>query len=147
MVTAAEYPLALSVEFLAELSAWTWIDSTPEGLVAFLLIAHPRGAAAELEVIARSLGLATPDRAMPELAPALRCADDDGVVLVIPASDVDLRMPTAREWIAFVAAGAPVVVLISGTPLARDADLSTVSGHLLAALLPGHVWMGKTRVR
>lgn len=146
MVAAAEYPLAPAAEFLAALSAWTWIDSTPEGLVAFLLVAHPQDVEQEMVALAMSLGMATPDLAMPDLGARLLCSTTNAV-LEVPGSSVRLLVPASGEWSGFARGGGPVVVLISTTPLARDADLMTVSTHLMTALLPRQVWMGKTRVR
>lgn len=146
MVAAAEYPLAPTAEFLATLSAWTWIDSTPEGLVAFLLVAHPQGVEDEMVALAMSMGMATPEHVMPDLEPRLRCGTTNAV-LEVPGAAAGLRVPTSSEWSQFARGGGPIVVLVSAAPLARDADLMAVSSHLMAALLPRHVWLGKTRVQ
>ncbi len=143
MVTAAERPLALTAQFLADLSAWTWIDSTPEGLVGFLLIAHPQAVEGEMAALAAALGMATPDRAMPELRGVLACTTTDALVTV-PGCATGLLVPTASGWGRFARDGGPIVFLVTGTPMARDADLSAVVGHLVADLLPGTLWLGKT---
>lgn len=144
MVTAPERPLAAASSIPGGLSAWTWIDSTPEGLVAFLLIAHPDGAEPEMTALARALGMATPDSPMPDLGRRLLCGTTNAV-LQVPGVEVGVRLPLDSEWSRFIRDGATVVLLISVAPLAPSADLLAVSEHLMTGLLSRNLWMGKTR--
>jgi len=145
MVTTPE-PLALQPEFLASLKAWTWVDEIPEGGLAGFLLLSPGGSDSSMTPLVEHLGLAAPDEPMPDLGLLLACERDTVELRPTPGAPL-LRLPAARDWINFVDAGAPVVLLATAASIAPDAGLSVITDHLLSALLPRTIWMGKTRAR
>lgn len=132
---------------LRSLSAWTWIDSTPEGLVSFcLLTPGPAGpGVSTMEALASSAGLATPNRPMPDSLIHLMIQAED-VVLTVAGTGIAIRVQAGPEWLDFVRRDGTVVVLVGMRPLDRGADRQAVERYMLGAMLPGDVWMGKTRL-
>ncbi|MGV9271342.1 hypothetical protein ACWDRR_42645 [Kitasatospora sp. NPDC003701] len=125
------------------LSAWTWIDSTPEGLVAFVLITPATEASSGLGALAQAAGLESPDRPLP--SPGLRLVLHDSYAMVIlPRAKTALRIPTDEGWSDFVRRGGAVVVIMGERSLVHDAERTEVESYLLQSLLPGGLWMAKT---
>ncbi|MDH6578603.1 hypothetical protein [Kitasatospora sp. MAP5-34] len=145
MEMAAEQPLPLSSELLATSSVWTWIDSMPEGLVAFLLITPPMGGAVDMQAFATRACLGAPNQPMPDSTIQLVIQGADAV-LAICGTETALRVSITPEWAQFVRAGGTVVVVIGADPLLPTAARREVDDYLLGAVLPRKLWMGKTRL-
>ncbi|MFE2407142.1 hypothetical protein ACFXDE_02225 [Kitasatospora sp. NPDC059408] len=138
MLTAAE----LNVADLS-LSAWTWIDSTPDGLVAFMLITPASGERRDLRQVAVAAGLATPELPLPAPGILVALADADALVLLPNASGA-IRVPSASEWADFVRRGGVITLLIGARPLDAGAGLVGVDEYLMRAVLSRQIWLGKT---
>lgn len=137
MLTAAEHPLRTT-----PLRAWTWIDSTPDGLVSFILIT-PASSDTGLGAVARAAGLQPPDQPLP--APGIRLIlHDEYAMVVLPRAETALRVPTDEGWADFVRRGGTVVVILGDDPLEADSGRVEVEQYLLRAALPGGILMAKT---
>ncbi|MFG2913374.1 hypothetical protein ACGF0D_10845 [Kitasatospora sp. NPDC048298] len=136
MLTATERP-PLS------LAAWTWIDSTPDGLVSFMLIAPARANAPGLQPIASRAGLATPDLPLPSPGIRIVLAGPDALVL-LPRMEGALRVGADEGWADFARRGGTIVLLMGQrylTPAARRMD---VEEYLKDSTLSRQLWLGKT---
>ncbi|WP_432110770.1 hypothetical protein [Streptomyces sp. YPW6] len=135
----------------------TWLDVTPSGHVAFLLIAHPparRGdktpAAIETRMrgLAAALRLAPPSELLPDIGSRLRVHGQTAIILDIDRCDYRLRVPVGSgEWSRFVADGGPVAIALGLDELARGADFAGVEDYLALAAANDRLLMGKTYVR
>lgn len=127
------------------LAAWTWIDSTPEGLVSFALVTPAAGGLTvmEMQALAEIAGLATPDSPLPNTRLRL-VLQGEYAVIAVPGSGPALRIPADEGWADFVRRGGTVVVMFGGEPLAAGAGRHAVEAYMLGALLPRRIWMGKT---
>ncbi|MGW6913695.1 hypothetical protein ACWGB8_07735 [Kitasatospora sp. NPDC054939] len=124
------------------LSAWTWIDSTPEGLVSFVLVT-PEGATGSLGPIAEQAGLAVPTEPLP--APGIRLVlQDRHAVVLLPGGAPALRVPADEGWADFVRRGGTVVVVLGTHPLAPDSGRIAVEQYLLTGALSREIWLGKS---
>jgi hypothetical protein len=130
---------------LGALAAWTWIDSTPDGLVAFALVTPSVGGptAEQMQAVAESAGLATPDLPLPDARIRLVLQGQDAVIAV-SGSGPALRIPADDGWADFVRRGGTVVVILGAHPLAPGGGRAEVESYIMGALLPRQIWMGKT---
>ena len=130
---------------LGALSAWTWIDSTPDGLVSFALVTPASGGptAEQMQVLAESAGLATPDLPLPSTRVRL-VLQGEHAVIAIPGPGPALRIPADEGWADFVRRGGTVVVILGAHPLAVGGGRAEVESYIMDALLPRQIWMGKT---
>jgi hypothetical protein len=98
---------------LSTLSAWAWIEATPVGLVAFLLVAPagPDASESDIVALAGALGLATPEAPLPDIAPRISM-DGASASLHIPEIGRALRLEAPDEWATFVRRGGAVVLLL-----------------------------------
>lgn len=145
MTMAPARPLPPRAPQLAALSAWTWIDSTPEGLVSFALVTPAVGGptAAEMQTLAEGAGLATPDQPLP--SPGIRLVlQGPDAVLALPGAAQGLRIPADDGWADFVRRGGAVVILLGADPLAIGAGRAAVESYVMGAMLPRRLWLGKT---
>ncbi|MFD9690962.1 hypothetical protein ACFWXO_34960 [Kitasatospora sp. NPDC059088] len=137
MLTAAEHPADLS------LSAWTWIDSTPDGLVAFMMITPSSGEARGLRAFATTAGLASPDLPLP--SPGIRIVlDGPDALVLLPGPSGAIRVPTDEGWSDFVRRGGAIVLLMGQRYLIPGASRIDVEEYLQTALLSRRLWLGKT---
>lgn len=124
----------------------TWIDSSPEGLVGMVLLTPGDKVPAEaMEALALAAGMADASQPMPDCLVQVLIEGTD-VRLQLRDTEVSVILPAAPKWSAFVAQGNPVIVLLGTLPLAIDADRRTIDRHILDEVLPGRVWVGKTRM-
>ncbi|MFD5916159.1 hypothetical protein ACFVYP_07135 [Kitasatospora sp. NPDC058201] len=139
LMTAAERPTA------SALSAWTWIDSTPDGLVSMVLITPSDASSPGLGSLAARAGLLPPHEPLP--APGLRLVlHEDHAMAILPRAETALRFPTDEGWSDFARRGGTVVVILGEHPLEIGADRSAVERYLLRAMMPRQIWLGKTTV-
>ncbi|MFB7473969.1 hypothetical protein [Kitasatospora sp. NPDC056184] len=137
-MAAAEHPLR-------ELSAWTWIDSTPDGLVSMVLITPAADGPPGLGALAERVGLRQPSEPLP--SPGLRLVLHDGYAMVIlPQAETALRIPADTGWADFVRRSGTVIVILGEQALAAGATRADVDRYLLDAVMPGRIWLGKTRL-
>ncbi|MGW3072388.1 hypothetical protein [Kitasatospora sp. NPDC001132] len=136
MVTATERP-PLS------LAAWTWIDSTPDGLVSFMLITPARADAPGLRPIAVRAGLATPDLPLPSPGIRLVLTGPDALVL-LPQMEGALRVGADEGWADFARRGGTIVVLMGQRYLGPTARRIEVEEYLQQVVLARQLWLGKT---
>ncbi|RZU21756.1 hypothetical protein EV567_2261 [Streptomyces sp. BK239] len=158
MLTAAERTLPIpDAGLLASVGVLTWLDATPHGYVAFLLIAHPlarRGDETPVAIETRmrglgaSLGLAPASDLLPDIGRRLRMQGQATVILDIDQCDYLLRVPVgAGEWTRFVDEGGPVAVAVGLDELSRGADRDRVEDYLAVTAAGDRLLMGKTCVR
>ncbi|MFB7672968.1 hypothetical protein ACFC26_16320 [Kitasatospora purpeofusca] len=137
MLATAERPLR------GELSAWTWIDSTPDGLVSLVLITPASESDPGLGPLAEMAGLLPPSAPLP--SPGLRLVlHTDHAMVILPHAKTALQIPTDKGWADFVRRGGTVVVILGEQPLEAGAGREALERYLIAAMLPGRIWLGKT---
>ncbi|MEV8324490.1 hypothetical protein [Kitasatospora sp. NPDC056731] len=125
------------------LSAWTWIDSTPDGLVAFMMITPSSGEARGLRALASTAGLALPDQPLP--SPGIRIVlDGPDALVLLPRTTGAIRVPADDGWSDFVRRGGAIVILMGQRYLDPSARRIDVEEYLQTALLSRHLWLGKT---
>ncbi|MFE6050028.1 hypothetical protein ACFQ6N_04700 [Kitasatospora sp. NPDC056446] len=137
MLKATEHSVPLS------LSAWTWIDSTPDGLVSFMLLTPSSGETRSLRRLALGSGLATPEQPLPSPGIRIVLAGTDALVL-LPGVPGAIRVPGDAGWADFVRRGGTVVLILGRQYLEPGARRIDVDRYLSTALLSRHIWMGKT---
>ncbi|MFJ8429873.1 hypothetical protein ACIQ9P_01085 [Kitasatospora sp. NPDC094019] len=137
-MSTAERPLRNT-----ELSAWTWIDSTPDGLASMVLVTPLGEGSPALGSLAERAGLLPPEAPMP--TPDLRLVlHDSCAVVIMPRAETALRIPADAEWAAFVRRGGTVVVILGERPLEPGAGRAAVDRYLMDTIPPGRLWLGKT---
>ncbi|MET8624524.1 hypothetical protein ABZW30_12335 [Kitasatospora sp. NPDC004669] len=125
------------------LSAWTWIDSTPDGLVAFMMITPSSGEARGLRSLATTAGLAAPDMPLP--SPGIRMVlDGPDALVLLPGVAGAIRVPANDGWADFVRRGGAIVLMMGQRYLASSARRIDVEEYLQQALLSRQLWLGKT---
>lgn len=137
MLTAAERSVPLT------LSAWTWIDSTPDGLVSFILITPADGDTPGLRPIATRAGLAAPDLPLPSPGIRIVLTGPDAIVL-LPHVEGALRIAVEDGWADFVRRGGTIVLIMGQRHLDADARRVDVEEYLQQAMLSCQLWLGKT---
>lgn len=145
MTMAPARPLPPRAPQLGALSAWTWIDSTPDGLVSFALVTPAVGGptAAEMQTLAEGAGFATPEQPLP--SPGIRLVlQGPDAVLALPGAGHGLRIAADPGWADFVRRGGTVVILLGADPLAVGVGRAAVEGYVMGAMLPRRLWMAKT---
>ncbi|MFD5564546.1 hypothetical protein [Kitasatospora griseola] len=138
------WPLA-QVDRPSTLSSRAWIDATPDGLVAFLLIAPSSTAIGsdDIAALATAIGLAGPQGTMPDVGERITPAAG-AAILHIPEVGRAVRVPTSSEWTELVQRGGTVVILLSADPLPVGSAKSDTDSHLRAGLESNRLWIGKT---
>ncbi|MFF9316588.1 hypothetical protein ACF1BP_07645 [Streptomyces sp. NPDC014735] len=158
MLTAAELALpAPDAGLLASVVVMTWLDVTPPGYVAFLLISHPPARRSDetpvvIDTRMRGLGaalrLAPSSELLPDIGGRLRVQGQTAIIFDIDRCDYRLRVPIGLgEWTRFVTDGGPVAVALGLDELARGADFARVEDYLALAAVNDRLLMGKTCVR
>ncbi|MFD9859771.1 hypothetical protein [Streptomyces alboflavus] len=156
-MTAAE-PLLPTPDagLLARVGVTTWLENTPLGCVAFLLIVPPPSldnesrSVSELRMrgLGAALGLAPTSQVLPDIGPRLRMQGQTAVVVEIDQCDYQLRVPVGTsEWARFVAEGGPVAVALGLDELRRGTDHGGVERYLARTTEAERLLMGKTAVR
>ncbi|WP_405727977.1 hypothetical protein OG607_25715 [Streptomyces sp. NBC_01537] len=118
------------------IGAWSWLEDTGFGPVAFLLLVPPRP---EGEALAAELGLAEPGERLPEVGERVAVQGRDRAAL----HGVDF--PVSKRWAAFVASGGPVAVLVGLEPLPAHAARGAVEAYVAANTLAGSLRLGISR--
>lgn len=142
-------------------AAWTWLEATEVGRMAFLLIAPPAplpwgSTAQEAERrmlrLATLLGLDEADRPLVYVGPCVTLPaarpDADGgreaLTVRLGECGMGLRARACREWTDFARAGGPVALLAGLDPLAPDSTPDEVEEYLRTRTALGRLWMGTT---
>jgi hypothetical protein len=116
-----------------DMAAWSWLDDTAFGVVAFILLVPPSPGG---EALAAGLGLAEPGARLPDIGDRVRVVGPDRVALD------GTEVPVGRRWASFVAAGGPVAVLVGLEPLPGHAGRRTVEAYVAANTLAGRLRLG-----
>jgi hypothetical protein len=114
-------------------AAWSWLDDTALGPVAFLLLVPPPP---EAETLAAALGLVEPGARLPDIGDRVALLGPDRVALD------GIEVPVGRRWASFVAGGGPVAVLVGLEPLAGDAGRGSVEAYVAANTLARRLRLG-----
>lgn len=158
MLTAAEPTLPTpDAGLLASVAVMTWLDVTPPGYVAFLLIAHPPARRSDetpvvietrMRGLAAALRLAPSSELLPDIGGRLRVQGQTAIIPDIDRCDYRLRVPVGSgEWTRSVADGGPVAIALGLDELDRGADFARVEDYLAPAAVNDRLLMGKTYVR
>ncbi|MEE4546813.1 hypothetical protein V2S66_33215 [Streptomyces sp. V4-01] len=129
-----------SVPVIDATAAWSWLDRTGFGPVAFLLLVHPDPAAGEL--LARALRLAPPSRRLPDIGERVTAAGPEHAVVRLDGCEHLMRVAVGERWAAFVRAGGPTAVLVGLAPLARVAPAEAVEPYLARTAMAGRLRLG-----
>jgi hypothetical protein len=121
-------------------AAWSWLDRTGFGPVAFLLLVHPDPVAGEL--LARSLRLAPPSRRLPDIGDRVTVLGEGHAVVRVDGCEHLMRVPVGERWASFVRSGGPVALLVGLAPLARDAPAVAVAPYLVRSAQAGRLRLG-----
>ncbi|MBY8878865.1 hypothetical protein [Actinacidiphila acidipaludis] len=132
-----------TVPLINTTAAWSWIDRTGWGPVAFLLLVHPDPACGEL--LARSLRLAPPARRLPDVGERVTVAGAGHAAVRLDGSDHLIRVPAGDRWCAFVRGGGPVALVVGLAPLPRRASAEAVASYLGRAAVAGRLRLGLDR--
>ncbi|MBD0673156.1 hypothetical protein [Streptomyces sp. CBMA156] len=137
MLTATDRTVPLS------LAAWTWIDSTPDGLVSFMLVTPARADAPGLRRLATRAGLAAPELPLP--SPGIRIVlDGPDALVLLPHVGNALRVSADEGWADFARRGGTIVLLMGQRYLDTAARRIDVEEYLQQALPSRQLWLGKT---
>jgi hypothetical protein len=138
---------------LAAVVTSTWIDRTPHGDAAFLLVAHPpdrRAAFASVDTVApqmrglgEALGLAVAAERLPFIGHRVTVHGDKAAVRV-DGCDYSLGATVGPRWGRFVADGGPIVIALGLDPLSHGADRATIEAYLGRCTLAGRLLLGIT---
>ena len=142
-------PTIPTAEFINSLASWAWLEDTAAGPVAFLLLAHPEAdmVAGELAGLADAIGLAAPQRRLPDTGErvlvvgttrAVVCADDCLHVVLVEVGP---------SWSEFVRTGGRIALLVGLEPLARNSPRDAVETYLGRSALSGRLRLGTAWVR
>lgn len=114
-------------------AAWSWLDDTAFGPVAFLLLVPPDGRG---EGLAAALGLAEPGARLPDIS--------DRVTVLGPerVSVQGIGIPVGPKWTSFVDSGGPVALLVGLDPLPSGAERPEVEAYVAAKTLTGRLRLG-----
>lgn len=126
-------------------AAWSWLDGTGFGPVAFLLLVHPDPVAGEL--LARSLRLAPPARRLPDIGDRVTVLSASRAAVRLDGCGHLMQVSVGERWTSFLRGGGPVAVLVGLDPLPRDAPASAVEPYLATAALSNHLRLGLSRDR
>lgn len=142
-----------TVDLLRSVLVSTWIDTTPHGHVAFLLVAHPPSSDLQgggsldterkMRGLAACLSLAPPSALLPDIEGRLTMSGRTEVLVSIVGCGHDLRVPVGTQWGGFAAAGGPVVVVVGLDPLPGGADRRAVSAYLAEGARSGRLLLGR----
>jgi hypothetical protein len=156
LTTSGPEPLTPSPGLLCSVAVTMWLDSTPAGEVAFLLIAHPPARRAgdtpeligqRMRGLADGLGLAPASQPLPDMGRRLFMHGRTAALLVVDGCNYLLRVPTGGEWSSFVTDGGPVAVALGLDELATHANRETVEAYLTKCTRGDRLLMGKTYAR
>ncbi|GAA2070535.1 hypothetical protein GCM10009801_21350 [Streptomyces albiaxialis] len=148
--TSAHAPTAPTPGLLCSVVTTTWIDVTPAGSVAFLLIAHPpprrsgESAAAlreDMRSLGTALGLVSSRCPLPDIGPRLTLHGGKAAIRV-DGCDFLLGTTIGATWSDFVAQGGPVVVSLGLAPLPVGADRDAVEAYIGECLATGELMLG-----
>lgn len=137
------YSVALDQELINETAAWSWLDRTGYGPVAFVLLVHPDPAASEL--LARALRLAPPAKRLPYVGERVEAVGGQHAAVLLDGCEHLMRIPVGARWADFVRAGGPAALLVGLVPLSRWADAAAVEAYLARCTLTGHLRLGLSR--
>jgi hypothetical protein len=121
-------------------AAWSWLDETGFGPVAFLLLVPPDG-----EAMAAALGLADPGARLPDIGGRITVLAPDRIGVRVDGAPHVMELAVGERWSAFVDAGGPVAILVGLEPLARGADRDAVEAYVAATTLEARLRLGVSR--
>ena len=126
-----------------ETAAWSWVDRTGWGPVAFLLLVHPDPACGEL--LARSMRLAPPARRLPDVGERVAVMGATHAAVRLDGSEHLIRVPVGERWCAFVRGGGPTALVVGLAPLPRCASADAVASYLARTAVEGRLRLGLDR--
>jgi hypothetical protein len=118
------------------IAAWSWLDETALGPVAFVLLVPPDG---EGEALAGAMGLAEPGTRLPEIGERVTVVGQERAVVH------GIEVPVGGRWADFVTSGGPVAVLVGLEPLPAHAAREEVEAYVAANTLAGSLRLGVSR--
>jgi hypothetical protein len=124
-------------------AAWSWLDRTGWGPMAFLLLVHPDPAAGEL--LARALRLAPPARRLPDVGERVTPVGAGHAAVRMDGSEHLARVPVGERWCTFVRGGGPVALVVGLAPLPRRATAEAVASYLPRTAVEGLLRLGVSR--
>lgn len=139
---------------LASVSAFHWIDRTPPGHVAYLLITHPterqeddtpQVIEARMRGLAAALRLATAGPTLPDMGRRLHMHYESDVIMSLDGCPYDMRIPIGGEWARFVSGGGTVTVAIGLDPLPVKSPKTAVAAYVVNRWHTGRLLLGKAR--
>lgn len=148
--TPAEEPTA---SLISSLAVWHWIENTPAGSVAFLLLAHPAPGrddspaevALHMRELATSLGLAECSTPLPDIGPRL-LIHELGAFLHLDKCEYLLHAPVGGSWSEFARAGGTITVAAGLDPLRAHSSRDAVEAYMANTARVGRLYMGKTHL-
>ncbi|MFE0107108.1 hypothetical protein [Streptomyces sp. NPDC059009] len=139
---------------LASLSVAQWVDATPNGHVAFLLVTHPPKAdtadvgsciEASMRGLASELGLAPPSSLMPDVSNRLSIARDC-IMLSLAESRLTFCVSIRNtEWGDFVRGGGPVAIVVGLDPLSPTTERTEINEYLATGATADRLLVGKAQ--
>ncbi len=138
-----------SAEFINSLASWAWLEDTAGGPVAFLLLAHPEAdvVAGELVGLAGALGLAAPQRRLPDTGKRVLVVGTTRAVVCVDGCPHVVLVEVGPSWSEFVRAGGRIALLVGLEPLARNSPRDAVEAYLGRSALSSRLRLGTAWVR
>ncbi len=139
----------LSVEFINSLASWAWLEDTAGGPVAFLLLAHPEAdaVAGELSGLAGALGLAAPQRRLPDTGKRVLVVGTTRAVVCVDGCPHVVMVEVGPSWAEFTRTGGRIALLVGLDPLARNSPRDAVEEYLGRCALSGRLRLGTAWAR
>lgn len=130
-------------ELINGTAAWSWLDGTGFGPVAFLLLVHPDPVAGVL--LARALRLAPPARRLPDIGDRVSVLSAERAAVRLDGCPLLMQVSVGERWTSFLRGGGPAAVLVGLDPLPREAPPGAVEPYLSAATMEGRLRLGLSR--
>ena len=127
----------MSPEVINGTAAWSWLDDTGFGPVAFLLLVPADG-----EAMAAALGLAEPGERLPDVGERIAVLGPARIAVRLDGAEHVMELAVGERWSGFVGAGGPVAILVGLEPLSASASRSAVEAHVAANTLSARLRLG-----
>ncbi|WP_127359711.1 hypothetical protein [Actinacidiphila soli] len=125
---------------IVDTAAWSWLDDTGFGPVAFLLLVPTDG-----EAVAAALGLADPGARLSDIGGRITVLHPGRIGVRLDGASHAMELAVGERWSAFVDAGGPAAILVGLEPLARGADRDAVEAYVAATTLSARLRLGVSR--
>ncbi|MBB5934208.1 hypothetical protein [Streptomyces zagrosensis] len=137
----------VTAALIESVGAWSWVEETGAGPLAFLLLARPEASGPPLLRLADALGLVEPAAELPYLGKRVTVIGDTRVALEVPGADYLMEVKVGAWWAEQVGGGVPVAVVVGLAPLARCAPPEEVEAYLGVNGLKGQLRLGTALAR